>query len=135
MVIDMTNEIEKILENIPLITTDEILILWEDEPSWLERLTECTTFQVRLNDAEIGWLDWIGNRYAIANLLWDSLLNTDGERDTNAVNLDCYSVSKALSDDGVDRAPCLSEDTGLAKLIWFIGPNEDDEDDGDYNDD
>ena len=126
--IGMTNEIEKILENIPLITTDEILILWEEEPCLLERLTDCTTFQVRLNNDEIGWLHWIGDRYAIANLLWDSLLNTDGERDTNAVNLDYYSVSKALSDDGVDRAPCLDEDTGLAKLIWFIGPNEDDGD-------
>lgn len=119
------NKIQSILDSIPVITTEDILTLWEDEPSWLERVTERSTFQVHLTDAELEWCEFIRGRYAIADLLWDSLQNADGERDTNAVTLDSFSVGKALRDDAVDRAPMLDESTGLAKLIWFIGPLDD----------
>ena len=88
-----------------------------------ETITERGRFLYQLTEGEKGWLEWIGGRYAIAEVLG----NTWGEGDdgTVTITIDTREVSEALAADGVDRAPCLSEDTQLARLIWFIGPGED----------
>ena len=90
-----------------------------EETYELESITEECVFRYQLTEGEMGWLEWIGERYAIASLLWSTL------DDKNTVLIDVMDVSEALAADGVDRAPCLSEDTQLQRLIWFIGPEED----------
>lgn len=81
-----------------------------------ESITEGGRFEYQLTESELGWVDWIGDRYAIAKLIADNI------SEAGVVTLEPYEVSEALSADGVDRAPCLSEDTQLARLIWYIGP-------------
>lgn len=81
-----------------------------------ETITEQCQFKYRLTKGELGWLDWIGGRYTIADYLSESL--EDG-----IVTIDVLGISEALHADGVDRAPCLSEDTQLQRLIWYIGPD------------
>ena len=81
-----------------------------------ETITE-STIQYRLTDDEVTWLQWIGRRYAISSHLIDTLSG-------NTVTIDSYEIGRALSDDGLDRAPCLSDDTQLQRLLWYIGPNQ-----------
>ena len=88
-----------------------------EETCGLERITEHCCFIYELTADEIGWLHWIGDRYSIAETIRDNL-------DGNNWHVDTMEVSKALALDSVDRAPCLSEDTQLQRLIWFIGPDE-----------
>ena len=84
----------------------------------LESITEQCCFKYRLTEGEQGWADFIGDRYVIAEYIAN---NTDED---GVVTLDVCEISDALTADGVDRAPCLSEDTQLQRLIWFIGPLE-----------
>ncbi len=81
-----------------------------------ERLTEQHRIRYQLTDDESKALDWLGDRYCISRHLLD-------ERDHEGIlNIGPDLVSWCLHQDGVDRVPCLSEDTQLARLIWFIGP-------------
>tara|TARA_R100001463_G_scaffold65920_1_gene119243 strand:+ start:87 stop:395 length:309 start_codon:yes stop_codon:yes gene_type:complete len=89
-----------------------------EETYELESITGQCTFRYQLTEGEQGWVDFIGNRYAIAEYIAD---NTDED---GVVTMDVSEISDALTADGVDRAPCLSEDTQLQRLIWFIGPVE-----------
>ena len=89
-----------------------------EETYELESITEQCTFRYQLTEGEQGWVDFIGNRCAIAEYIAD---NTD---ENGVATLDVYGISDALTADGVDRAPCLPEDTQLQRLIWFIGPAE-----------
>jgi hypothetical protein len=82
----------------------------------LETITE-STIQYKLTDDEVKWLMWIGRRYTISSHLIDTI-----QGDT--VTIDSYEIARALSDDGLDRAPCLSDDTQLQRLLWYIGPNQ-----------
>jgi len=88
-----------------------------------ETITEQGRFLYQLSDGEKGWFEWIGDRYAVAEVLSDAW-SEDGNG-TVTITIDTMEVSEALAADGVDRAPCLAEDTQLARLIWFIGPDED----------
>ena len=97
-------------------TSDELEKI--EETCELESITEQCRFKYRLTEGEQGWVDFIGNRYAIAEYIAD---NTDDE---GVVTLDVSEISDALTADGMDRAPCLSEDTQLQRLIWFIGRAE-----------
>jgi len=90
-----------------------------EETYELESITEQCTFKYQLTEGEQGWLDWIGNRYAIAEYIADNI------DESGVATLEVMEISDALTGDGVDRAPCLSEDTQLQRLIWFIGPLED----------
>lgn len=83
-----------------------------------ESITESCMFSYQLTAGELGWLDWIGDRYAIATCIWENIA------DSGLLTCDVHDIAIALAADGVDRAPCLSEDTQLARLIWFIGPAE-----------
>ena len=74
-----------------------------------ESITE-STIHYRLTDDEATWLQWTGRRYAISSHLIDTLSG-------NTVTIDSYEIARALSDDGLDRAPCLSSDTQLQRLL------------------
>ncbi len=110
-----------------VLTSEELLTDWDrDCPTYPEHWTERGVFKYLLTEGEYGWLKFIGGRYAIANVINGSSIATD---DGLLWQVDTYEVSKALHDDAVDRAPMLDEDTALAKLIWFIGPDEAERDD------
>ena len=81
-----------------------------------ETITE-STIHYRLTDDEVTWLQWIGRRYSISSHLIDTIKG-------DTVTIDSYEIARALSDDGLDRAPCLSDDTQLQRLLWYIGPNQ-----------
>ena len=81
----------------------------------LETITE-DTFRYQLTQDEQDWLSWIGDRCAVSAYLAE---NTD---ENGITTLDAWEISEALTSDGVDRPSCLSEDTQLCRLIWFIGP-------------
>jgi hypothetical protein len=106
--------------NMKTYTSGDLQLLEIDE---FETITEQCEFKYRLTKDELGWLDFIGDRYAIsAYFLENTTLTLDPE--TNGIALiDILGVSAALDADGVDRAPCLSEDTQLQRLLWFIGCN------------
>jgi len=80
-----------------------------------ESFSEQCSMKYRLEPDEMEWLEWIGERYLIAEYLCDNL------DDTGVVTLSPWYVSEALRADGVDRAPCLSEDTQLQRLLWYFG--------------
>jgi hypothetical protein len=86
----------------------------------LEGITERMTVRYQLTPSERVWLDWIGERYATSAYL---LTVVDGE---NVATIDVTEIGRALREDDTDRAPCLAEDTQLGRLIWFIGPDEED---------
>ena len=97
-------------------TSDELEKL--EDICELESITEQWEFCYQLTEGEQGWVDFIGDRYAIAEYITD---NTD---DDGVVRVNVHGVGEALKADGVDHAPCLPEDTQLQRLIWFIGPLE-----------
>ena len=98
-------------------TRDHLEKIHNEGIEGFEAITEQCVFQYELTLGDIEWLDWTGDRYAIAELISDNI-----DRGTAIVTLDVLDVSEALSADGVDRCPCLSEDSYLNKLVWFIGP-------------
>ena len=75
-------------------------------------VSEAYEFSYRLTDDEQRWLDWIGDRYWIAVVVREK--TTDG-----VLTITTEAIADALADDGVDRAPCLSEDTALARIVWL----------------
>ena len=86
-----------------------------------ESITEYCHFDYVMTEGEHAWLIWIGERYSISSYLLENCAEDDGKA---TITIETSEISDALSNDGVDRAPCLSEDTQLARLIWFIGPNQ-----------
>ena len=109
-----------------LFTSEEILAICEEDIAGLERITEHCRFKYQLTEAEQGWLDWIYQRYAVGICILDNL--RQNEETPGIVLIDTHEIGVCLAADGLDRAPCLDEDTALAKLIWFIGPEESDDD-------
>jgi len=103
-------------------TSDDVAKAHEECPSGLCDITDECHFRYQLTEGEQGWLDWIGDRYSVATELWKGYQEDDDG--TATVLIDTYAIGEALKNEGLDRAPCLSEDTELAYLIWFIGPNE-----------
>ena len=94
--------------------------------SGFESITERGRFMYQLTEDEKGWLWWMftnRTRYALGDVLGNAWSADDGG--TITIVIDPGEISSALGEDGVDRAPCLSEDTQLARLVWFIGPDED----------
>ena len=107
----------KLKEFTPKTYTPEDLAGFE-ETYELEAITEQCHFFYQLSDDEAGWLDWIGDRYAISTYLRESL------QYPQTVEIETMEIARCLAEDDADRAPCLSEDTQLQRLIWFIGPDE-----------
>jgi hypothetical protein len=98
---------------IPVFTSEDL------ERLEFDRLADAGLFLYKLTEAEIGWIDWAGRRFSVSEYLSDNL-----DRETRFVEIDVELIAEALAADGVDRAQCLSEDTQLQRLIWFIGPSE-----------
>tara|TARA_R100000306_G_C4352295_1_gene130758 strand:+ start:207 stop:563 length:357 start_codon:yes stop_codon:yes gene_type:complete len=117
----------KIIRNnstgLPLLESDAVL---EADITELADVVSESPFVYFATSGEVAALDWIGDRYAIATLLFDHL--EDGGEDWGNVRyhitIDPREVQEALSSDGVDRVPCLDESTALARIIWAIGPDE-----------
>lgn len=78
-----------------------------------------------LTDGEAGWLRWAADRYDVAHVIMGEAEEDDPG--TVTLTIDCNTadmIGEALADDGVDRAPCLSDDTALQRIVWCIGPIE-----------
>jgi hypothetical protein len=106
------------------ITSEKLYDEWENDIYPEDLCGLHGTFKFVLSEGERGWLEFIGERYAIAKLIWDN--HDENEQGDMVWTCDVSDVATALADDGVDRAPCLDEDTGLQRLIWYIGPREED---------
>ena len=106
----------------PLFTHDDLAGM-EDIVEF-EGITEHCWFYYQLSEAEWGWLKWIGDRYSIASYLRDNIQPQDNDSDPMVVYIDVMDIMRCLAEEGLDRAPCLCEDTQLQRLIWYIGPDE-----------
>tara|TARA_Y100000034_G_C6831255_1_gene375215 strand:+ start:115 stop:441 length:327 start_codon:yes stop_codon:yes gene_type:complete len=96
------------------------MVLSADITELADCLCEANSFRYTLTPDERGWLLWIQLRYAISELIVESL--ESGEFKAPLVfNSNSQDVNDALKEDDVDRVPCLSEDTALARLIWVCG--------------
>jgi hypothetical protein len=65
---------------------------------------------------ELGWLDWMRGRYCIADYI-------DEHRDGNVLTIDdCTEMSQSLNSDcdGYGKAVCLSDDTALQKIFFWL---------------
>lgn len=82
-------------------------------------------WRYQLSEGELGWLDWIGDRYSVAVVIRAALDRPDDGPAVLTVDDDLVmEIGEALADDGADRAPCLSDDTALQRIVWCIGPTE-----------
>lgn len=81
-------------------------------------LSEADHFTYTLTPDELGWLEFVRGRYAIADLLLWSIEPQSETGEPVKVTLNAWDVSRALNDDGMDRPVCLSEDTALCRLCW-----------------
>ncbi len=106
---------------IPVLKSDEVLAA--DITPLADVVIE-GPFVYRATRSEIEALEWLADRYAIAELLWESFESVQTRLIQYYIKIDPMEVQEALAADGVDRAPCLSEDTALARIIWAIGPAE-----------
>ena len=73
-------------------------------------------FKYQLTESEQGWVDFVRGKYSIAD--WIDA-NTDGD----ILTFDCpITMSKALDDDcgGAGKGVCLSDDTALQKLFFWL---------------
>tara|TARA_S200002703_G_scaffold30814_1_gene26821 strand:- start:203 stop:478 length:276 start_codon:yes stop_codon:yes gene_type:complete len=85
-------------------------------------VTESDHWLYQLTPAEEEAIAWIGTAYHVSEVILHAL-SDDGVIDLGwaGAGLD---ISQALARDGVDRVPCLSENTNLAYLVWLIGPSD-----------
>ena len=96
-------------------TSDEILNM-EDLYDIQERVSSFgLSVKYQLTDDEMGWVDFVRGRYSIADYIDE---NTD---ENNVLSIDMW-VSKALNDDckGFGKAVCLSDDTALQKILFWV---------------
>ena len=107
----------------PILESDEVLAA---DITHLADVVSEAPFRYIVTEGEIKALEWLGDRYSVASLLWDGFY--DGGEDWGdiryIIKIDPMEVQEALAADGVDRVPCLDEDTALARIIWAIGPAE-----------
>ena len=69
--------------------------------------------QYRLTDGELGWVEFVRGRYAIADHLEDNMV--DG-----VYTVDVYGLGEALEETGMfPKAVCLSDDTALQALFFY----------------
>tara|TARA_R100000808_G_C2025647_1_gene71818 strand:+ start:170 stop:481 length:312 start_codon:yes stop_codon:yes gene_type:complete len=79
-------------------------------------LGEQESFQYQLTSSELWWLSWIGHRYEVTKYLEE---NTNSE---GVLSVDYYAeeLIDALKADGLDRLPCLDEETTLFQLAFYL---------------
>mgnify|MGYP003634298435 CR=1 FL=1 len=87
-----------------------------------DELTEACSVRLTLTDAEVAALRFLGDLYTVSWLL-SAGLETDDDGNTSTT-FSPYDIGEALRDEGIDRVPCLSNDTGLQRVVWAIGPNQ-----------
>jgi len=81
--------------------------------------SSCIQFKYEMTDSELDWLRFVANRYSIADWIFRNL---DGN--TLLFN-DPYEMSEALCDDGYGyKATCLSDETALQKLFFWLNNND-----------
>ena len=102
-------------------TSEEILEM-ED----LCEISESCEVKYIMTEGEIGWLDFVRGRYAIADYVLDnSEENDNGEL---VLSINSPDMSEALIDDDCaesGKAVCLSDDTALQRLFfWMFIPAE-----------
>jgi hypothetical protein len=69
--------------------------------------------QYRLTDGELGWVEFVRGRYAIADHLEDNMV--DG-----VYTMDSYGLGEALEETGMfPKAVCLSDDTTLQAIFFY----------------
>tara|TARA_B110000902_G_C13757915_1_gene379377 strand:+ start:43 stop:351 length:309 start_codon:yes stop_codon:yes gene_type:complete len=69
--------------------------------------------QYRLTDGELGWLDFVGGRYSIADHLEDNMVE-------GVYTMDSYGLGEALDETGMfPKAACLSDDTALQAIFFY----------------
>lgn len=74
------------------------------------------SFQYRMTGEELGWLTFVQGRYSIADWIMDNL-------EADVLTFDCpETMSRAMDDDceGAGKAVCLSDDTALQKLFFWL---------------
>ena len=93
-----------------------------DHPTTVHAVTESDHWLYQTTLEERAAVAWLGDRYAVSSVILDAL-SEDGVIDLGWAGAG-PDISEALTADGVDRVPCLSEDTNLAYLVWLIGPSD-----------
>ena len=81
-------------------------------------------FKYVMTDSELQWLEFVKGKYSIYEWIFNNL-----ESDGKTLVFDCpFSMSEALNADckNAMKAVCLSDDTALQKLFFWLC-NEDDE--------
>ena len=69
--------------------------------------------QYRLTEGELGWLEFVSGRYAIADHIRDNLVD-------DVYTVDLEGMSQALNDDGMfPKSVCLSDDTVLQAIFFY----------------
>tara|TARA_R100000664_G_C2757330_1_gene145514 strand:- start:844 stop:1362 length:519 start_codon:yes stop_codon:yes gene_type:complete len=101
---------------------EQVEKLWDEDSCMLETITEAGIFEYELTPDEIEYFEWIRGRYLVADILADTIVEHDDG--TVTVTVDTLEVGLALVEEGLDRLPCCSEDCMINRLVWFIGPDE-----------
>jgi len=69
--------------------------------------------QYKLTESELGRLDFVSGRYAIASHICDNMVN-------GVYTMDSLALSSSLDDDGMfPKAVCLSDDTALQAILFY----------------
>lgn len=69
--------------------------------------------QYKLTESELGWLDFVSGRYAIASHICDNMVN-------GVYTMDSLALGSSLDDDGMfPKAVCLSDDTALQAILFY----------------
>lgn len=67
----------------------------------------------RLTNGELGWLEFVSGRYAIADHIRENLVD-------DVYTVDLQGMSESLEDDGMfPKAVCLSDDTTLQSIFFY----------------
>ena len=88
----------------------------------LADLVSSAPFWYRLTEDEAEALPEFGGRYYIIDCLLDAIKNDPIDIADVWLLIEPCAVSAALTNDGLDRVPMLSENTALARIVWTIGP-------------
>ena len=79
-------------------------------------------FQYKLTEGEYGWLQFVKGKYSIAEWI-EKNVSVENELNELILTFDCpESLSQALHDDcgHALKAVCLSDDTALQKLFFWL---------------
>lgn len=101
-------------------TSDEILATDD-----LYDIQENGFCRYQLTDDELSWLRFVRGRYSIADVIDENMTaatDIDGNWQYGIVYLESDEISRALDDDcgHYGKAVCLSDDTALQKILFWL---------------